>query len=433
MQFLQQRPDVLLADPALHRYNTFAADMFAGRPAFEEMLGFKDWSETLQASLKELLDRKACPVKTITILVDQTGALVLVTTKKPAGVGEARSAVDTLLKQAKTKKATGTGETRTEAETLPVAQRTSVTSSIHVFDELDKVRVDAWVTAWLPRPPPPPPPALRDGITIQEFLDQQAESDDEEPPRLLALTDVGDTGLGGIDETLWRESVTCRAVVVLAHAGPAWALVYIRCHREPRRVDLLAGRLTRKASLVDCARIALRMASEGSLPGHLGPRARKTEFLRRCTEALVKVNPGAICDPKSLAPRQAWELDALLGAVAARPCDRCGIPVKRPTSIESMIIPTELEDFRQTHRSVRDKVYCHGCANVARVVYCPVCGKDDEVAPTPELTPFEKTYGVRRHRCNRCDTPATATRAKRSWSEANRDMAATDRFMGLHE
>ena len=102
-------------------------------------------------------------------------------------------------------------------------------------------------------------------------------------------------------------------------------------------------------------------------------------------------------------------------------------------SIESMITPTELQDFQQTHISVRDKVYCRGCAEVARVVYCPVCGKDDEVAPTPEPTPFEQTYGVKRYRCNRCDTHATCTRAKRTWSEANRDMVATNRFMGLHE
>jgi hypothetical protein len=148
---------------------------------------------------------------------------------------------------------------------------------------------------------------------------------------------------------------------------------------------------------------------------------------------LVKVNPGAICDPKSLAPRQAWELDALMGAVAVRPCDRCGKPVERPVATESMITPADLDDFRQVHSSVRDKVYCHGCAEVARVVYCPVCGKDDEVAPTPELTPFEQTYGVKRYRCNRCDTPATSTRAKRNWSEANRDMAATDRYMGLRD
>ena len=112
MQFLQQRPDVLLADPALHKHTTFAADMFAGRPSFEEMLGFKDWSMTLQTSLEELLDRKACPVKTISIIMDQMGAMVLVTTKKPVGVGEARSAGDTLLKQATTKKAVGVGEAR---------------------------------------------------------------------------------------------------------------------------------------------------------------------------------------------------------------------------------------------------------------------------------------------------------------------------------
>jgi len=413
MQFLQQRPDVILAGSGYRKHGTFVADMFAGRPSFDEMLSFKDWATTLQASFDEMLARKACPVKTISIVLDKAGAYVLVTTKVSIQVGDARSAVDTVLKQ------------------LPETQRSNVLSSIRAFDELDKMRVDAWVPAWLPRPSPPSPPVLRKGITLREFLDQQEDSEEEEPPRsgLLALTDLGGAStFGAADEGLWREGITNTATVVLAHAGPAWALTYIRCHREPRRVDLLAGRLARKASLVDCARIALQMAAEGSLPGHTGPRARKTEFLRRCAEALDKVNPRAVGDPKNLAPRQAWELGALMGATAARPCDRCGIPVERPVAAECMAAPTELEDFRQAHSSVRDKVYCHGCAKVTRVLYCPECGKDDAVEPTPGLTPFEQTYGVKRHRCNRCDTPAIAVRAKRSCLETNRDMAATVRY-----
>ena len=400
MQFLQQRPDVVLAGSGYRKHGTFAADMFAGRPSFDEMLSFKDWATTLQASMEELLARKACPVKTISIVLDKAGAYVLVTTKVSIQVGDARSAVDTVLKQ------------------LPETQRGNVLSSIRAFDELDKMRVDAWVPAWAPRPERPPSDP-RKGITLREFLDQEDSEEEPPRPRLLALADAtADTGAD--DQGLWREGLTALATVVLAHAGGPWALTYMRCHRETRRVDLLVRNLTGSASLLDCARIALRMASEGSLPGHTGPRARKTEFLRRCTEALVKANPRAVSDHHSLAPRQAWELGALLGTLGAQPCDRCGIPTERPVAADCMVAPSALEDFRQAHGSVRDKAYCADCAKVARILYCSRCGKDDSMQPNPGQT----LYGVKRHRCTRCDTPATALPAKRMCLEAKRGLVA---------
>ena len=87
------------------------------------------------------------------------------------------------------------------------------------------------------------------------------------------------------------------ATVHVASAGERPAtLSYIRCHREARRVQLLVENLRKeytKIGLLTVVRAAVQMAKEGSLPGPDGPRARKTEFIRRCEEAL------ALCEPKA--------------------------------------------------------------------------------------------------------------------------------------
>ncbi len=400
MQFLQQRPSVTLADHTNRKHGTFAAEMFVGRPSFDAMLGFKDWATTLQASLEELLARKACPIKTIAIVLDRAGAWVVVTTKVCVQVGDARSAVDTVLKK------------------LPVPLRNAILSSVRAFDELDKTRVDEWVPAWLPKAAEAPS-TPKEGMSLRDFLAQEEEEPCEPRPAALALTDLDaeaseDICPCAVDREIWREGLKNTATVIVAHAGQedAPALTYIRCHRETRRVELLAKRISRSASLVDCVRTARRMAEEGSLPGHTGPRARKTEFLRCCSEALAKACPRAVNDPKMLAPRQAWELAMEMGDGDARACDHCGRPATNPVRAEDIVDGCELETFLQLHESVRDKVYCGGVgAEVATVVYCADCGRDDVLADAPEQT--LRTYGAKRRRCTRCDTHAVALRSMR--------------------
>ena len=48
-----------------------------------------------------------------------------------------------------------------------------------------------------------------------------------------------------------------------------------------------------KVGLLRVVCVAVQLAKDGSLPGHDGPRARKTEFIRRCQDALVIVQAGA--------------------------------------------------------------------------------------------------------------------------------------------
>ncbi len=255
-------------------------------------------------------------------------------------------------------------------------------------------------------------------MSLRDFLAQEEEEPCEPRPAALALTDLdaeAAEGIGpcGVDREIWREGLTSMATVIVAHAGlDAPVLTYMRCHRETRRVELLAKRISPSASLVDCVRTARRMAEDGSLPGHTGPRARKTEFLRRCSEALAKACPRAVNDPKMLAPRQAWELAMEMGDGDARACDHCGRPATNPVRAEDIVDGCELETFLQLHETVRDKVYCGGvCAEFATVVFCPDCGKDDVLATAPEQTLSRGIYGAKRRRCTRCDTHAVALRS----------------------
>ena len=118
--------------------------------------------------------------------------------------------------------------------------------------------------------------------------------------------------------------------MVVASAGEDLTLEYVRCRLEDRRAQLLAERLSHKATLAGAATEAAEMVAAGSLPDWKGPRARKTEFIRRCSAALALVSPQAEGDPSKLDANQRRMLETALGGESVElwdgreACRNCG-------------------------------------------------------------------------------------------------------------
>ena len=67
-----------------------------------------------------------------------------------------------------------------------------------------------------------------------------------------------------------------------------------------------------KPKLRTVVQVAVRLANEGALPGHRGPRSRKTEFLRRCEAAMQLLVPGP---QPEITKAQRQELESLLTGI----------------------------------------------------------------------------------------------------------------------
>jgi hypothetical protein len=161
-------------------------------------------------------------------------------------------------------------------------------------------------------------------MTMQSYIDNLAESEEEDDSQqdygagdtvsdALALLPQGVEGTlaqytaSGI--TAWAARAKAYATVVILSTGEVPALHCIRCHREERR-QLLLVRMAREAgckTLPRVAQLAARMAREGCFPGPM-ERRRRGEFLSRCADALKKVAPNAVCDPKALGKADALAL-----------------------------------------------------------------------------------------------------------------------------
>ena len=204
----------------------------------------KQQMQEMHQAVKTSMARNVCPVQWIGIYVDTEGALLLAAPKTEQAVNNMRQSLRTVRKALQ----------------------------------------------------PKPDTVAR---TLKELCDQ-AESDHElELPlaRPLAIADVDDDVYQAR-----RKLITWHVVSV----GIEVDWTYCRCLREERRVAFLCRRLRSKCRLcdmVDAVKTAHALAQQGSLPNCSGPRARKSEFLRRVSEALATVNPLAERDLSKL-PRE---------------------------------------------------------------------------------------------------------------------------------
>ena len=267
-------PELALSEDA-GKQHTFCADIFEKRPSFEEMQRFADWGASVQEHMQLLMQRRGCPVKWVGLFVDQTGMLALFQFSDRVILGHAKTSAEAIMRA------------------LPKEQRRAVYLGLRPLDELDQKRINAWKT----------PAALRPAES-----DSESEESSDEGPRPMAellakeppakrrkCSDLAlptssaqcqDLALVGTDHTAaWVYLARKYATIHVASAGEQPSqLGYIRCHREPRRLQLLIQAVQEdyeKASLCSVVRTAVRLVKDGSIPTYEGVNCRKTEFLRR--------------------------------------------------------------------------------------------------------------------------------------------------------
>ena len=340
MDVLRQRLDVSLSEHSGSKHTCFAGDMFRHRPPFEEILNFKGWAEKRQEDITKLMGRKVCPVDWLSFYIDCEGVWMLATSKSEQSVNNMRQALSTIL------------------VALPKDQRRTVEDSVRPLDELDADRFGRWNNVEDLRPkvrprqckpdllgtknltrnnltaPRPgddaqlsiePPKRAR---TLAEFLEQNDWTEEEESeeeggggdatsPQALTLNGSAtmnweaalavwtDPSQSMSSRSIWTPWTTwvvraqTQATIVIASAGIAPKLTYIRCHREGRRHQLLVQKLREEYAapgMPQAVQMAAQLARNGALPGHGGPRGRKSEFLRRCVDAVKEIKPSAETD-----------------------------------------------------------------------------------------------------------------------------------------
>ena len=177
MQFLQQPLSASLAEGG-STHTTFVAEIFSGRPPFDEICGFSPWVERAQADLDRSLLRPACPVQGLAIYLDTLGSFMLVRMKGEAQNGNAKSAVMRALKELQ--------------QPLPAEQRRRVADTFRPLDQLDKERLEAMRTVHSLRKSPkedtrPTPATL---VALVASL-SDSESEDEGQRALCALPPPG--------------------------------------------------------------------------------------------------------------------------------------------------------------------------------------------------------------------------------------------------
>ena len=319
------------------KQHTFCADVFECRPEFEKIQSSSSQSVSVREQLEEAMKRKNCPVSWVGLYVDQFGLLAVFVFKHRLILGHAKTTAEAVLQPF--------------LNSLPEQYRRAVELGLRPLDELDQQRIMAWKTTAAVRPAEDSDTETEDEAeeveapkSAAQLLAEHECSQIERAAKrrrtdALALPSIADRDVGTVVEAVFTHPATseCRhqaawaylaqeeATIHVASAGeqPA-SLSYIRCHREQRRVQLLVKNVNKdyvKAGLLTVVKVAVRLAKDGCLPGHEGPRARKTEFIRRCQDAMEVLAPGS---PRQI-PEATWrQIQAILGGEAPEwPEDGC--------------------------------------------------------------------------------------------------------------
>ena len=414
MDFLGVVPKLQNAEHGGRDHMCFTADLFETRPSFGEMMAYRPMATSVEQLITKLMERKKCAFVYVGIFVDERGAVVLAKAKRGMQLDNARCGISTILAP------------------LPAEQRLCVSRSLHAFDELDKVRLDAWKTVTSLRPQfsyaPKPERTEPCPTTLQGFIDSLSDSEDEDAVPMLSIRDgrlsltdsqaqdtmhdttPGEAELYRAAEALYRETWTTSAehqavVVMLSVGSPLEELSYIHCHREERRVALLCSRLPALPDLCETVAIAAQMAQEGSLPAPTGPRARKAEFLRRCEAALTKKNPLAERDVKKVPAQDQRKIALALGGSDTQ-CSRCSKPAV--TSVEFSL--AWLDGVQEVNPDTR--LFCAAC-KPSHAAVCIRCGRHDTLVqegarPPISLTQFLGAHIILGLRCTVCKALAVA-------------------------
>jgi hypothetical protein len=274
MDFLRSCPTLTLGDDLGHEHKCFGADLFNGRPGFQNIQAFQEWAGKQQDIFMQKMEKKACPVQWLGLFVDQEGAMLIATRHSGANLNNMRVGLKTML------------------SALPDELQKAVATTLRPLDELDRVRIDGWQTV--------------------NDLRGEDSSDEDSPAQetTLALRQAGqvEMSIEGGALVAWAARARAYATICLASTGDVPALTYIRCSEKKQRRHLLLLNKVREEKaeiLADVVRIAAALAKNGSLPAP--GRQRTCEFMRRCVEALKVVNPKAETEVTNL-PKEEQEV-----------------------------------------------------------------------------------------------------------------------------
>jgi hypothetical protein len=288
MQFIVDLPEMTLG--ARGGLTSFAADVFAGRPAFSELQSFEPCMAACRAEILLMMKRGNNRIASLELIVDGQGLFLIAVFTRHMIIGNAKSSVLHLLR------------------CFDVEHLANVRRSFRPFDDLDRLRVlDMRTTAdlrpWdtvepdLPSLREPRPPQSR-----EEFYKTWVE--EPEPPYVLgdATLSLEDTGFGPPPKrhdasqvakvrARWIASVQESAAVSILSIGSSSKIFFCRCVHEGRRTELLVWSLPRLSLLSTIVQRCVELVSEGCLPppdnSHM-----KAFLLRICNAAFGVLSPG---------------------------------------------------------------------------------------------------------------------------------------------
>ena len=350
MHFGQSKPTLRLTEDSGNDHMCFAADLFPKRPPFEEMNDYQGYAGQLEEHMLEKLNRTRCSVKWIGIFVDSEGALLIATHKSGQSLNNMRQSLKTALSW------------------LPAAEQKTL-DTLRPLDELDKVRISAWLTI----DDLQPDTECESSAAVLPHQALALPSDAEEAIQVLSQMRPEDQ-----TKLAWKARAIAYAVIVVASSGPLPELTYVHCRSEQRRHLLLTGRLNTRTVLVDTVKIAAQLAMEASIPS---PGVRRTsEFMKRCANATKAVNPDAETDVQKLsaedqkAVRQAlggeepydgclstecldqetvWVTEQLCGDLQVSRCTRCKMPKAWGRTLHSPFSFIERRDYLERGMRLR--------------------------------------------------------------------------------
>ena len=329
MDFLREKLSLVTAEPG--PTDTFFADLLQPRPDFETLTAFNGWSVRLRQEMTAIKARKNCPVAWVGLFVDQAGLSIVLHFAHTLQLCDAKMAAKTLT------------------HFLVKGMQLALQSTLRPLDELDRKRIEGWCTPMSVCPPDLCKKRVReeagevDNLSVfqqwecrtlakrprkmAQFLAEDSSDDDVDcpvAPSVLALQDAHGSG-GESLSGIWHHRVKTESTVVVAEVGQRPAqLTWVRCHREARRLALLVQSVQeeyKKGGMVEVVRTAAALATEGSIPGHVGARGRKSEFLKFCAKALESINAGAEKDITKLSKSAQDTIRSILGA--GEPYDGC--------------------------------------------------------------------------------------------------------------
>jgi hypothetical protein len=94
MDFLVARPQMTFSGAGAG--TSFAADIFGGRPSFEEIQGFQGIMDEIAIEVQASMQRPSCRISSVDLIIDSEGLFGIFVFEQALNTGNAKRAVNTL-------------------------------------------------------------------------------------------------------------------------------------------------------------------------------------------------------------------------------------------------------------------------------------------------------------------------------------------------